>query len=288
MVAVAFTLVIGMLNFLNFTIPPLFMLSAMISWALATFGLPFGLTEGPVNWLLAIFMGICAAIIASLIVERFTYRYLKNRYGDATEHAIPLVSSIGFMLIFTNIVIIYLGSEPQGFPLPFDDVSIKFSGLVLGVPQLISLIISLSIVWFLSHLLRTTKTGRVLRSIAENPDTALLLGVKVFAIVPVIFLVVGLLCGISSALFTVNYTEVSAFIGDEVAAKAIAGMVIGGLGNIWGAVAGGLLVGVLEVFSIHFFGADTVKITVWGALLIILILKPQGLFGHVKIGKEKF
>ncbi|MDC0073983.1 branched-chain amino acid ABC transporter permease [Alphaproteobacteria bacterium] len=288
MVAVAFTLVIGMLNFLNFTIPPIFMLSAMVSWAVAKFGLPFGIMAPPVHWLFALIVGIFVAIIASLIVERFTYRYLKNRYGDATEHAIPLVSSIGFLLIFTNVVIIYFGSEPQSFPMPFDDVSLKFNGLVLGIPQLISLLVSFGIVWFLSYLLKTTKTGRILRSIAESPDTALLLGVKVFAIVPIIFLIVGFLCGLSSALFTVNYSEVSAFIGDEVAAKAIAGMVIGGLGNIWGAVAGGLLVGILEVLSIHFFGADTVKITVWGALLIILIIKPQGIFGHVKIGKEKF
>ena len=100
MVAVAFTLVIGMLNFLNFTIPPIFMLSAMVSWAVAKFGLPFGIMAPPVHWLFALIVGIFVAIIASLIVERFTYRYLKNRYGDATEHAIPLVSSIGFLLIF--------------------------------------------------------------------------------------------------------------------------------------------------------------------------------------------
>ena len=126
MVAVAFTLVIGMLNFLNFTIPPLFMLSAMMSWALAKYGLPFGITDGPINWLVAIFIGILITIVASLIVERFTYRYLKNRYGDATEHAIPLVSSIGFLLIFTNIIIIYFGSEPVKFPVPFENVSLKF------------------------------------------------------------------------------------------------------------------------------------------------------------------
>ena len=179
MVAVAFTLVIGMLNFLNFTIPPLFMLSAMMSWALAKYGLPFGITDGPINWLVAIFIGILITIVASLIVERFTYRYLKNRYGDATEHAIPLVSSIGFLLIFTNIIIIYFGSEPVKFPVPFENVSLKFFGLVLGIPQLASLIISVSIVWFLSYMLKTTKIGRVLRSIAENPDTALILGVKV-------------------------------------------------------------------------------------------------------------
>ena len=83
MVAVAFTLTIGMLNFLNFTIPALFMLSGMVAWGLTTIG---------VHWALALLGGVATATVASLIVERFTYRYMRVRYGDATEHALPLVS----------------------------------------------------------------------------------------------------------------------------------------------------------------------------------------------------
>ena len=98
-VAVAFTLAIGILNFLNFTIPALYMLAGMVGWSLSHYGLPFGLT-GPLNWGIALIIGVICAIFASLLVERFTYRYFKMKHGDATEHAIPLVSSLGFLLIF--------------------------------------------------------------------------------------------------------------------------------------------------------------------------------------------
>ena len=102
-VAVAFTLTIGVLNFLNFTIPAIFMITGMIAWAAAAYGFPFGV-DGGISWPLALFMGVTAAVFASLIVERFTFRYLRIRHGDATEHAIPLVSSLGFLIIFENLI----------------------------------------------------------------------------------------------------------------------------------------------------------------------------------------
>ncbi len=116
-VAVAFTLTIGILNFLNFTIPTLFMLAAMLGWALAYWGIPFGLS-GPMAWPLALLIGVLVAIIVSLIIERFTFRYLKTRYGDSTEHAIPLVSSLGFLLVLENIVRLGYGTDAQRFPGP--------------------------------------------------------------------------------------------------------------------------------------------------------------------------
>lgn len=279
MVAVAFTLTIGMLNFLNFTIPAIFMLAGMVAWGLADLGL---------HWLAALATGVFAATVASLVVERFTYRYLRTRYGDSTEHALPLVSSLGFLLIFEHLIVIWLGSESQAFPTPFRDANLRFAGLIVGIPQLASLILSLGIVIGLSILVRQTRVGRALRTIAENPDVATILGVEVNRIVPVVFLITGVLAGLAGVLFTLNYVEVNAFMGNHVGTNAIAGMVIGGLGNVWGAVAGGLLVGMTEVFAIHFFGADIVKVPVWGLLLAVLLLRPSGLFGHTKIGKGKF
>lgn len=288
MVAVAFTLTIGMLNFLNFTIPPIFMLAGMCAWGLTRYGLPLGFGTTPVHWAVALLLGVAVATLASLLVERFTYRYLKTKYGDATEHAIPLVSSLGFLLVFENLVVIYLGSDPQSFPVPFKDANIRAGDIVISIPQLVSLIASIAMVWALASLLRHSRTGRALRAIAENPLAATLLGVNVLRIVPVVFLITGVLCGLAGMIFTLNYHDVDAFMGNEVATKAIAAMVIGGLGNIWGAVAGGLIVGLTETLSIQFFGGETVKITVWGFLLVMLLIKPQGLFGHTRIGKGKF
>jgi branched-chain amino acid transport system permease protein len=286
-VAVAFTLTIGILNFLNFTIPALFMLAGMVGWSLSFYGLPFGLS-GPLDWLLSLAIGVLAAIAASLLVERFTYRYFKAKHGDATEHAIPLVSSLGFLLIFEYMILIAHGSDPRGFHTPFTDLNWRFAGLVISIPQFVSLIVSLAIVAGLSLLLTRTKLGRALRATAENPDAAVLMGVEVNRIVPVVFILTGLLCGLAGALFAVNYGEVSPYMGDQVGTKAIAGMVLGGLGSVWGAIAGGLIVGLTETLSIYFFGATSAQITVWGLLLLLLLFRPQGLFGHNAIGKGKF
>ncbi|MFY0634328.1 MAG: branched-chain amino acid ABC transporter permease [Vannielia sp.] len=285
-VAVAFTLTIGILNFLNFTIPTLFMLAGMLGWALSSWGLPFGL-GGPIHWIPAIMVGILAAVVVSLIVERFTFRYLKTKYGDSTEHAIPLVSSLGFLLIVENLVRIAYGTEGRRFEGPDADLTLHLGGIFIRVPQLVSLLITVLIVLGLTQLLKRSRIGRGLRAIAENPDAANVLGVDTAKIVPFVFMLTGVLCGLAGALFAVNYGEVSPMMGEDVGAKAIAGMVIGGLGSIWGAVLGGLVVGFLELMTVHFIGADTVQVVVWGALLLMLIVKPSGLLGHHSIGKGK-
>lgn len=279
MVAVAFTLTIGMLNFLNFTIPALFMVAAMITWAMSAAGY---------YWLIGALTGMAAAILASLIIERFTYRYLKTRYGDATEHALPLVSSLGFLIILEHVVIMTWGTDPMSFNSPFQHAQFQLGGIIFGIPQLVSLFLSIALVFALSFLLKNTQLGRALRCIAEKPDTVVLMGVDVARIVPVVFMITGFMCALAGILFTINYKNVSPYIGDHVATIAIAGMVIGGLGNIWGAIAGGLIIGMVEVLSIHFWGADIVKVPVWGLMLLLMIFKPTGLFGHTMIGKGKF
>lgn len=285
-VAVAFTVTIGILNFLNFTIPALFMVTGMVGWATATRGLPFGLS-GPLHWSVALAVGVLASIVCSLIVERYTYRYMKTKFGDATEHAIPLVSSLGFLIVFENLVRIAFGGDAQRFPETVGETSIRVGDLLISLPQLVSLIGALAIVFALSLLLSRTKIGRSLRAIAENPEAATIMGVEVARVVPVLFVLTGALCGLAGAAFVINYGDVSPAMGDEIGSKAIAGMVIGGLGSIWGAIAGGLLVGLTETMAIHWFGADTVQVAVWGLLLVVLLVRPHGLFGHHKIGKGK-
>ena len=295
MVAVAFTLVIGMLNFLNFTIPALFMVGAVMIWAVMAKGFGPGVdaflndTVGAGNkWIVGVFVALIVVALLSLVIERFTYRYMKAKYGDATEHALPLVSSLGFLIIFEHTVIGRWGSDPLTLTSPFGNASFYVGTVQFSTPQTVSLVLSLAIVFGLSLMLKKTKLGRALRSIAERPDTATLMGVEVNRIVPVVYVIAGLLCGIAGVLFAINYTTIDAYIGDKVATIAIAGMVLGGLGNVWGAIVGGLFVGLLEVLSIHWFGASIVKVPIWGMLLAILIIRPTGLFGHTAIGKGKF
>ena len=208
------------------------------------------------------------------------------KHGDATEHAIPLVSSLGFLLVFENLILIPLGSDSQRFTVPFK-ADVHIGGMVIGVAQLASCVLAVAVVGALSFILKHTKIGRALRTIAENPDTASLLGVDVGRVVPVVFILTGVLSGLAGALFTVNYGDVSPFMGDNVGTKAIAAMVLGGIGSIWGAIVGGLLVGLAETLSIQYFGGDSVSMMVWGLVLVIIILRPKGLFGIASIGKGK-
>ncbi|MGI9351045.1 MAG: branched-chain amino acid ABC transporter permease, partial [Rhizobiaceae bacterium] len=186
------------------------------------------------------------------------------------------------------LVIMAWGTDPMSFHSPFAHAQFNLGGLIFGIPQLVSLLLSITLVYFLGLILRRTSLGRALRCIAENPDAAILMGVDVSRIVPIVFMITGFMSALAGILFTINYQNVSPYVGDHVATNAIAGMVIGGLGNIWGAIAGGLIVGMVEVLSIHFWGADIVKVPVWGLMLVLLIFKPTGLFGHTNIGKGKF
>ena len=272
LVAVAFTLSIGILNFLNFSIPGLFMLGGMISWVLITMGVP------PVLSFTIAFVIACAC---ALVVERLTFSWMKG-----SEHEVPLVSSLGFLILFEQIFLVYYGSDQQAFPKIIPNTTITLGDLVIGSAQLLGLVLSVAIVIGISRFLKKTRVGRGIRAIAEDPTTAEFLGVNANRVVPLIFLISGAVAAIGGMLFAVNYNQVSPFMGEEVGFKGISAMIIGGMGSVWGAIAGGLLIGLAEVMSIYFLGSDVVDLSVYGLLLFILIVRPQGLFGSAQV-REK-
>jgi branched-chain amino acid transport system permease protein len=263
MVAVALTLGIGVLNFLNFSIPGLFMIGGMTTWALIHAGMP---------WPVAIIGALALVTLASLLVERFTWRWMRG-----AEHFVPLVSSMAFLILFEHLAIAYWGSDMRIVPERFSGGDWRIGGLVIGVTQLIGLVCSVALIWALSLLLKHTRLGRALRTIAENSDTALLLGVDINRIVPIVFIVAGLFAAFAGILFALNYRQVHPFMGEAVGLKGISAMIVGGMGNIWGSIIGGLIIGISEVFAIGYFGADFVDIAVFGILLLILVLRPTGL-----------
>jgi branched-chain amino acid transport system permease protein len=280
LVALSFTFVIGVVNFLNFSIPGVFMLSGMATWAL--------ISVYHVPWPITIVAAIALAIAASLLVERFTYRYMRARFGDASEHGTPLVSSIGFLILFGGLMAIAFGGDAQSVATPWPDPNLRTAGLVISIPNLVSLGVALASVAGLTYLLNHTNLGRGLRALAENPGTAELLGIDVAKIVPAVFVISGIFAGFAGVLFALNYEQASPHMGDDVTSAAIAAMVIGGLGNVWGAIFGGIAIGLLQVLSTYFVGAKFIKVIVWGALLLLLVFRPQGLFGDRAIGKGKF
>jgi branched-chain amino acid transport system permease protein len=273
MVAVALTLGIGVLRFLNFSIPGLFMIGAMATWALVRNGVPWPLAAGA-----ALLVGAAA----SLLVEFFTWRRMRM-----AEHFVPLVSSMAFLILFEHLAVVLWGSELRTLPALFGNADWRIAGLVIGLPQLVGLICSVALIWALTALLARTRLGRALRTIAEDSDTALLLGVDINRIVPVVFVVSGLFAALAGVVFALNYRQVHPFMGEMVGLKGISAMIVGGMGNIWGAIAGGVIIGLVEVMSIGYFGADFVDILVYGLLLLILFVRPTGLFAGAFAGQTR-
>jgi branched-chain amino acid transport system permease protein len=272
MVAVALTLSIGVLNFLNFSIPGLFMIAGMSTWALIHAGVP---------WPLAILAALAITTAVSLVVERFTWRWLRG-----AEHFVPLVSSMAFLLMFEHLAIAWWGSEMRVLPPLFAGTDWRIGGFVVSLPQLTGLMVSIASIWGLSALLKRTSLGRGLRTIAEDSDTALLLGIDINRVVPIVFALAGLFAAIAGILFALNYRQVQPFMGEAVGLKGISAMIVGGMGNTWGAIAGGLIIGIAEVLSVGYVGANFVDISVFGLLLLILFVRPTGLFSGLTAGRS--
>jgi branched-chain amino acid transport system permease protein len=266
LVAVAFALTMGMLNFLNFSIPGLFMLGGIAS---------YGLLKAGFHWSVAFGVTMILTALFSLVIERFTYRWLR-----LSSHHIPLVSSLGFLILLENSAIIGFGSDAVRYPTPLATTDLRVFGLFISVPQLVGLAIALAAVAAISVMLKHSSLGRSVRSIAESPRTAETLGVDVNKTVASIYLMTGILASVGGILFALNYLQVSWNMGQEVAAKGLSAMVLGGMGNIWGAVIGGFIVGLIEVLAIAYINSDAVNAVVYGTLLALLIWSPSGLLGN--------
>jgi branched-chain amino acid transport system permease protein len=267
LVVVSFTLTIGMLNFLNFSVPGVFMLGGVVS---------YGLLKAGVHWSIALGLTMAVIAIVSLVIERFTYRWLRSRLSSPFT---PLVSSIGFLILLENLAILGFGSEAVRFPSPMGNTDLRVAGLFISVPQLLGMAIALFAVAAMSAMLKWSKLGRSIRSIAENPRTAETLGVDVNKTVAWIYVITGVIAAVGGILFALNYLQVSWSMGQEVAAKGMAAMVLGGMGSVWGAVIGGFIIGLIEVLSIAYISSDAVNAVVYGTLLVLLICRPNGLLG---------
>ncbi|KPH86833.1 branched-chain amino acid ABC transporter permease [Komagataeibacter intermedius AF2] len=265
LVALSFTIMIGVLNFLNFSLPGLFALGGMLTWICLHAG------WGPV-W--AMVLAPAAVVAVALVTEWLVY--WPSRLRDPT---LPLVSSLAFLVLIENLLVAICGSDQQALPPVVTGLNIHVSGLVISGIQVGSLLLSIGVVIWLSWFLRATGMGRQIRCMAENTETALLLGFNIVRLVRMLFIISALLSAVAGILFACNYQQVSPFMGEEVGFKGLAAMIIGGVGSIWGAVLGGMLLGMVEVATISCAGAECVNIVVYGILLLLLVMRPAGLLG---------
>ena len=268
LVALSFSLVMGLLSILNIAIGELFMLGGYIGFAVIAMNAPL---------FLALLAGIAGSALAAIAIEKIAYEPLRN-----TPLITPLLSTLGCSIILQNVVTNIWGSDPQQLQSELFDTRVSLGPVSVGVVQIAIVCITVVLVGVVAILVQKTSVGRALRAVAEDRDVARLLGVAPERMTLFAFMLSGGLAGAAGVLISLHYAAITPYIGVDTGLKAIAVMVIGGSTRVWGALLAGPLVGVAEVLTIAYGGSQMRDLVVYGLMILILLVRPQGLLGGAR------
>ncbi len=281
LIALGYTLVYGILELINFAHGDVFMLGSMFA---LTFVGPLGLKAGTFSlWplvvvLIVISMVCCGAINAA--IEFVAYRPLRS-----APRLAPLITAIGMSFILEDVGLLWKGSAPISFPtlLPQHDAFVLF-GIDVTWDKLIVLFITAPMLLLLVWLVQRTKQGKAMRAVAQDKDAAAIMGIDVNRTISFTFLIAGCLAGAAGALYALYVTELNYLQGFQLGLIAFTSAVLGGIGNLPGAVLGAILIGCIQAFNEgltwHAPGSDWTEAIVFSILILILVFRPEGLLGE--------
>jgi branched-chain amino acid transport system permease protein len=265
LLALSFSLVMGILGILNLAIAELFMIGGYLGFTLISHGFPL-----PV----AVLGGMLGAAVIAIIIEKIGYQPLRD-----APLVTPMLSTLGFSIILQNIATNFWGSDPLQLPDEFLGSQYTLGPVNIGEMQLIVLGATVVLVALVAYIVQRTSVGRALRAVAENREIARILGVSADRLTMVAFMLSGALAGVAGVLIALHYGAITPYLGVEIGLKAIAVMVIGGTRQIWGALVAGPLIGIAEVLTVAYGGSQVRDFVVYGFMILILLLRPQGLLG---------
>jgi branched-chain amino acid transport system permease protein len=268
LIALSFSLVMGILSILNLAIGELFMLGGYLG---------FAVIAGHMSLAVALLAGMAGATIVSMVIEKVAYEPLRN-----TPLITPMLSTLGFSIILQNIVTNVWGSDPLQLPASLFDRRFTVGPVNIGLMQIVVIGVAVVLVAAVAYLIQKTPAGRALRAVAENRDVARLLGVSAGRITLLAFALSGTLAGAAGVLIGLHYAAITPYVGVDTGLKAIAVMVIGGATRVWGALLAGPLIGIAEVLTVGYGGSQERDLVVYGLMILILLIRPQGLLGGAR------
>jgi branched-chain amino acid transport system permease protein len=279
--AVGYTLVFGVLDILNLAHSAVFMLGAAVAYSLV-------INHGQAFWVACI-VSVVVSGVMGLVIEHVCLRPLRKRRAPPIA---ALISTIGLALIIvaaieqgqTGSVFAWLWVDgPNSVAFPPGTVpnpTWHVGDLTLEASKVAIIPISVALMLILGYVIRYTQVGRGLRAVAENPRAARLMGLDVDRMISLTLVISSALGGLAGILFGVALGDISPYIGrDNVEVRGLAVIVLGGMGSIPGAVVGGYLLGLIEVLALVVFGSNARGGVAFAALFLMLVLRPQGLFG---------
>ncbi|OLE36642.1 MAG: branched-chain amino acid ABC transporter permease [Candidatus Rokubacteria bacterium 13_1_20CM_2_70_7] len=293
LIALGYTMVYGVLEFINFAHSEIFIVGAFVGVEILLGLKSRGLLEAlpwPFLLVLILLAGMAASAALAVTVERVAYRPLRN-----APRLIPLISAIGVSFFLQDLIRLIESVWRNAFNLVYptiDALNVRFeltSTIDVSVKSLVVIAAALGMLWVLHAIVNRTKVGTAIRAVAEDQPAASLMGINVNRIISLTFLIGGAMGGAAGVLFGVQYGLINPYTGFIPGLKAFTAAVLGGIGNIPGAMVGGLVLGLLEAFAASYmslltggaFGAEYKDIFAFSVLILILIFRPKGLLGEI-------
>ena len=299
LIALGYTLVYGVLRLINFANSEIFMLSAFGSFiALDLLGIPDRLADGgdpyKTGWTLIGVLTVCLIFslaiggASAVILERVAYRPLRRRHAP---RLVFLISAIGASFAIAEAVGEWGAKRREEYALPRifrKEILFSLWGADIRNDYIVVIVGSLVMMGILTAFVSRSRVGRGIRAVAQDMETSQLMGVNVDRIIMITFLVGGLMAGGAAFLFEIYNGSARYSLGFELGVKAFTAAVIGGIGNICGALLGGLLLGVVENWGASFFQANQKMgtVTAFVILVLVLMIRPTGLLGE-SMGRSK-
>ena len=284
LVALGYTMVYGIINLINFAHGDVLMVGALTSWSII--GLMKESMPGTPGWLILLIALLIACVVAAVlnfVIEKVAYRPLRN-----SPKLAPLITAIGMSILLQTLAMIIWKPNFKPYPNLLPSAPFNVGGAVITTTQILILGMTAVSLAVLMWVVNATKLGRAMRATAENPRVASLMGVKPDMVISATFLIGAVLAAIAGVMWAANYGTVNHTMGFLPGLKAFTAAVFGGIGNLAGAVVGGILLGLIESIGAGYIGTLTggvlgshySDIFAFIVLIIVLTLRPSGLLGE--------
>jgi len=280
LLALGFTMVYGIIELINFAHFNVFMVGSFIAlWMMQALGFVgqaevlYGLPL--VGVLLVVLVGtmLCTGAIGALI-ERYGLRALRGASGTA-----PMITTIGISYILFNLVLLSVGAESKNYANPMPPLHWEIGEAVLRLREVLLWSVSILLMFALHYFVRRTKMGKAMQATAQDQEAARMMGVDVDRVVLITFFLGSALAGAAGFIFGLYYNYTSFIIGYTAGLRAFTAAVLGGIGNLPGAMLGGLLIGLIESLGGQYFEVRWTDVIIFSILVMVLVFRPTGLLG---------
>ena len=287
LLALGFTLVYGILELINFAHFNVFMVGSFIGmWTLQLMGINgqgVVMTGLPLIGVMVVALTVTmlSSGVLGVLIERLSLRPLRNVKGPAA-----MITTIGVSYVLFNVILLVAGADSKNYPNPLPPIQWDFGDAVLRLREVLIWTIAVVLMIGLHFFVQRSKMGKAMRATAQDPEAARMMGVEVDRVIIIAFFLGSALAGAGGLIFGLYYNFTSFIIGFTAGLRAFTAAVLGGIGNVPGAMLGGVIIGLIEAMGGQFIATAWTDVIIFSILVLVLVFRPAGLLGRIAPNKS--